>query len=100
MLRYKDKISAQCKKLVLYHVENDGLAFQCHSKFACVALIFRVIVTTGKIYNTLDFTLDGLPTWMVIPTSETMPLDSINQLTMTYYQQNDIALATKNHTQV
>ena len=59
MLRYKDKISAQCKKLVLYHVENDGPAFRCHSKFACAAITFRVIVITGKIYNTIDFTLGG-----------------------------------------
>ena len=59
MLRYKDKISAQCKKLVLYHVENGGPAFRCHSKFACAAITFRVIVITGKIYNTIDFTLGG-----------------------------------------
>ena len=59
MLRYKDKISAQCKKLVLYHVENDGPAFRCHSKFACAAITFRVVVITGKIYNTIDFTLGG-----------------------------------------
>ena len=59
MLRYKDKISTQCKNLGPYHVENDGLAFRCHFKFAFAALTFLVIVITGKIYNTLDFTLGG-----------------------------------------
>ena len=49
MSHYKDKISAHCKKLVPYRVQKDGLAFRCHSQFACAALTFHVIVMTGKI---------------------------------------------------
>ena len=59
MLSYKDKISGQCKKLVFCYVENDGLAFRCHYRFACAAITFRIIVLTVKIYSTLDFILGG-----------------------------------------
>ena len=47
----KVKFPLSVKKPVHYCVGKDGLTFRCHSKFACAALIFHVIVIIATIYR-------------------------------------------------